>query len=143
MIKPQNVADCMHSSPITVSADMNIAEATEIITSQKLTGVTVTNEAGEAIGVLSELDCLRGILSAIYNDGDPEHGLVSQYMTSKLNTCSPEQSIVEVAQDMLDSQQRRRPVIENGKLVGQVSSRNILWALMEYSRRKVQRERAE
>ena len=38
---------------------------------------------------------------------------------------------------MLETQQRRRPVIENGKLVGQVSSGNVLWALMEYSRRKV------
>jgi hypothetical protein len=38
---------------------------------------------------------------------------------------------------MLDSRQRRRPVIENGKLVGQVSSSNVLWALMEHSRRKM------
>jgi predicted transcriptional regulator len=44
---------------------------------------------------------------------------------------------VEVAQSMLQTRQRRRPVIEAGKLVGQVSSSNILWALMEHSRRKV------
>jgi predicted transcriptional regulator len=44
---------------------------------------------------------------------------------------------VEVAQSMLDSHQRRRPVMESGKLVGQVSSSNVLWALMEHSRRKI------
>jgi len=38
---------------------------------------------------------------------------------------------------MLDNRQRRRPVVDNGKLVGQVSSSNVLWALMEHSRRKV------
>ena len=38
---------------------------------------------------------------------------------------------------MLQSRQRRRPVIDDGKLVGQVSSSNILWALMEHSRRKL------
>jgi len=38
---------------------------------------------------------------------------------------------------IVDSRQRRRPVLEGGKLVGQVSSSNILWALMEHSRRKV------
>ena len=45
--------------------------------------------------------------------------------------------IVEVAQSMLDSRRRRRPVILDGPLVGQVSSSNILWALVEFQRRKV------
>jgi predicted transcriptional regulator len=58
-------------------------------------------------------------------------------MTTDLVTCSPTDSIVEVAQSMLASRQRRRPVIEDNKLVGQVSSSNILWALMEHSRRRL------
>jgi len=58
-------------------------------------------------------------------------------MTTELVTCAPGDSIVEVAQSMLKSRQRRRPVLENGKLVGQVSSSNVLWALMEHSRRKM------
>jgi CBS domain-containing protein len=88
------------------------------------------------VGVLSEIDCLKAILNSIYNDGDPDHRLVNEFMTTKLNTCTPSDSIVEVAQSMLETQQRRRPVLEDGKLVGQVSSGNVLWALMEYSRRK-------
>nr|WP_232059251.1 CBS domain-containing protein [Kineobactrum salinum] len=58
-------------------------------------------------------------------------------MTSEVNACSASDSIVEVAQSMLSTRQRRRPVIEEGRLVGQVSSRNVLWALLEHSRRKV------
>jgi predicted transcriptional regulator len=77
------------------------------------------------------------VLNAIYNDGDPEHALVQDVMTSSIVSCSPEDSIVEVAADMLATRQRRRPVIENGRLVGQVSSSNVLWALMENSRRRV------
>jgi hypothetical protein len=37
---------------------------------------------------------------------------------------------------MIDTRQRRNAVIQDGKLVGQVSSSNILWALMEHSRGK-------
>ena len=85
------------------------------------------------MGILSELDCIKAILAAIYNDGDPEHALVRDAMVKELNVCKPEDSIVEVAQDMLASRQRRRPVVQNGKLVGQVSSSNILWALMASS----------
>tara|TARA_R110001599_G_scaffold353742_2_gene596090 strand:- start:82678 stop:83073 length:396 start_codon:yes stop_codon:yes gene_type:complete len=127
----------MHHKPLTVRPDANLVEAIEIITEYKLTGLTVTDEGGEVVGILSELDCIKGVLTAIYNEGDPEHALVRDVMCSEITSCHPGDSIVEVAQSMLDSRQRRRPVIEGGKLVGQVSSSNVLWALMEHSRRKV------
>jgi len=127
----------MHPKPLTIGSDANLVEAIEIITEYRLTGLTVTDAEGAVVGVLSELDCIRGVLTAIYNDGDPEHAFVRDVMCAEVVSCQPGDSIVEVAQGMLASSQRRRPVIENGKLVGQVSSSNILWALMEHSRRKI------
>lgn len=137
MPQPTTISHCMHHRPLTVRPDANLVEAIEIITEYKLTGLTVTDEGGEVVGILSELDCIKGVLTAIYNEGDPEHALVRDVMCSDITSCQPGDSIVEVAQSMLDSRQRRRPVIDSGKLVGQVSSSNILWALMEHSRRKV------
>ncbi|MEQ9463656.1 MAG: CBS domain-containing protein [Haliea sp.] len=141
MPQPSTVNDCMHRQPLTIRPDANLVQAVELIVEHRLTGLTVTDDDGAVQGVLSELDCLRGILASIYNDGDPEHALVSEVMTRSVNFCSASDSIVEAAQSMLDTRQRRRPVVENGRLVGQVSSRNILWALMEHSRRKVQDQR--
>ncbi len=141
MSQPTTVNDCMRRQPLTIGPEANLVQAVELIVERKLTGLTVTNESGEVQGVLSEIDCLRGILTAIYNDGDPEHALVSEVMTRTVNDCSASDSIVEVAQAMLDTRQRRRPVVEDGRLVGQVSCRNILWALMEHSRRKLQDQR--
>lgn len=137
MPQPSTINDCMRRNPLTISVDANLVEAIEIIMEYKLTGLTVTDGEGHPVGILSELDCLQSILTAIYNDGDPEHVLVRQAMADDLNVCSPTDSIVEVAQDMLKTRQRRRPVVENGVLVGQVSSSNVLWALMEHSRRKI------
>ncbi len=137
MPQPTIISHCMHHKPLTVRPDANLVEAIEIITEYKLTGLTVTDEGGGVVGILSELDCIKGVLTAIYNEGDPEHALVRDVMCSDITSCQPGDSIVEVAQSMLDSRQRRRPVIDGGKLVGQVSSSNILWALMEHSRRKV------
>lgn len=137
MPQPSTINDCMHRNPLTIHLDANLVNAIEIIVEHKLTGLTVTDDAGRAVGILSELDCIDAILTAVYNDGSPEHTLVRNAMVSDLNVCKPGDSIVEVAQSMLQSRQRRRPVIEDGKLVGQVSSSNILWALMEHSRRRV------
>lgn len=137
MPQPTTVNDCMHRKPLTIHFEANLVQAIQTIVDNKLTGLTVTDDDGHAVGVLSELDCLKGILTAIYNDGDPEYALVSEVMSTDIITCKSTDSIVEVAQSMLDNAQRRRPVIDDGRLVGQVSSSNILWALMEHSRRKV------
>lgn len=137
MPAPSVINDCMRRNPLTIGQKANLVKAIEMIVEYKLTGLTVTDDEGSAVGILSELDCIRGVLNTLYNDGDPERALVEDVMSTDLSTCSPGDSIVSVAQDMLDSRQRRRPVLDNGKLVGQVSSSNILWALMEHSRRKV------
>ena len=137
MPAPSKISDCMRRNPLTINVEENLIQAIETIVEYKLTGLTVIDGNGSAVGVLSELDCIQAVLTALYNDGDPEHALVKDAMSTDLATCLPTDGIVEVAQSMLDSRQRRRPVLEDGKLVGQVSSSNILWALMEHSRRKI------
>lgn len=133
---PSSVSDCMRRNPLTIRPEASLVEAIKIIVENHLTGLTVTDADGTVRGVISELDCLRGVLASIYNDGDPERSQVADVMTREVNSCAMDDSIVEVAQSMLDTRQRRRPVIEGGRLVGQVSSRNILWGLMEHSRQR-------
>lgn len=136
---PQSIqiTDCMHRNPLTIGRKDHLVKAISMILEYKLTGLTVTGQEGAVVGILSELDCIKAVLNAIYNDGDPEHLLVENAMEEEINTCASGDSIVEVAQSMVQTRQRRRPVVEGGKLVGQVSSNNILWALMEHSRSKV------
>lgn len=137
MPTPSNIRDCMRRNPLTINSNANLVQAIEMLVEYKLTGVTVVDDSGAPVGVLSEIDCIKTVLNALYNDGDPEHALVRDAMTHEIISCSPSDNIVEVAADMLATRQRRRPVLENGRLVGQVSSSNILWALMEHSRRRV------
>jgi CBS domain-containing protein len=136
MPTPSTIKDCMRRNPLTINCNANLAQAVETLIEYKLTGVTVVDDEGRPVGVLSEIDCIKTVLNAIYNEGDPESALVQDAMTAEIISCSPGDGIVEVAADMLATRQRRRPVIENGRLVGQVSSSNILWALMENSRRR-------
>ena len=87
MPKSAAVSECMHRSPITIAETSSIAEAVKTIVYNKLTGITVTDAAGVVVGVISEIDCLKAMLNSIYNDGDPDHRLVSEFMTRALNTC--------------------------------------------------------
>lgn len=137
MSTPSTIRDCMRRNPLTINCDANLVQAIEMLVEYKLTGVTVVDDEGLPVGVLSEIDCIRTVLNALYNDGDPEHALVRDAMSPEIVSCSPSDGIVEVAADMLATRQRRRPVIEKGRLIGQVSSSNVLWALMEHSRRRL------
>ena len=51
MPQPTTIRDCMHPKPLTVSLDANLVEAIEIIFEYKLTGITVTDEAGQVVAV--------------------------------------------------------------------------------------------
>lgn len=76
------------------------------------------------------MDCLKAVLSAIYND-QRETDKVSAHMTKKVESCEPHSNLETVAADMLEKGRRRRPVVSNGRLVGQVTCRQILSAISQ------------
>lgn len=128
MTKSLYVKDCMHENPIKVSPDASIFEAVKLLMEHRISGLTVVDSDNKVVGVLSELDCLQHSISSVYNSGTANSGTVEEHMTREVDSCAPDDDILSVAQSMLDKGQRRRPVIKNGELVGQVSCRNILWA---------------
>jgi CBS domain-containing protein len=83
------------------------------------------------VGILSELDCLRAVLGAVYNNSSIS--AVGDYMaTDNLVVAHPNEDIVDVAQDMLLKNKRRRPVVEDGKLIGQITCRQLLSAVKKF-----------
>lgn len=131
MLKSVNLRDYMLKRPVTVKPGDNIFEAMKIISDNKISGLCVIEEDGRLVGVLSEMDCLRAVLAAVYNEDS--FGPVSDWMTSEnLVVAHPGEDIVNVAQDMLRQNKRRRPVVENGKLIGQITIRQLLKAVREF-----------
>ena len=131
MLQSVNLRDYMLTNPVKVKPTDNIQEAMQVIIDNKISGVCVVDEQNNLVGILSELDCLRAVLSAIYNEGNT--GLVGEYMASdNLVVAHPNEDIVDVAQDMLLKNKRRRPVVEDGKLVGQITCRQLLSAVKKF-----------
>ena len=129
------VRDFMHENPVRIRPEATLDEAIRLLIEHRISGLTVVNENDQVVGVLSELDCLRSTISANYNDGNMGSGLVREVMTTNVDTVSPDEDLISVTEAMVSKQQRRRPVVKDGKLVGQVSCRNILWAAGNYTRR--------
>ncbi|MFT7009967.1 MAG: CBS domain-containing protein [Colwellia sp.] len=132
MLHSVDLRDYMITNPIKVKDDANLFDTMKIIIDNKVSGVCVINEDKALVGVLSEMDCLAAILKATYNEVGV--GLVNEYMTKDVIVAHPSEGIINIAQDMLLKNQRRRPVVENGKLVGQVSCRQLLTAVKKFNK---------
>jgi len=131
MLKSIQLRDCMLSHPVKVRSSDKISLAMKAILDNKVSGVCVVDDEENLVGILSEMDCLKAILDSHYYNTEP--GLVGEVMTrDNLVVANPNESIVDVAQDMLRDNHRRRPVVEDGKLVGQVTCRAVLKAVSEF-----------
>jgi CBS domain-containing protein len=121
------VRDHMVSRPVLVNPDTELFAAIHKILIHKISGVTVVDEDRNLVGMLSELDCLRAILSGSYYQEEVGTILVKDHMTTDLETVGPDEQIIDVALSMLDHKHRRRPVVdERGNLLGQLTCRQLL-----------------
>jgi CBS domain-containing protein len=118
-------------NPIKVKENINLRDAMKSIIDNKVSGVCVVNDNDALVGVLSEMDCLTAILKATYNEIGV--GLVSEYMIKEVIVAHPSDDIIDIAQDMLLKKHRRRPVIEDGALIGLVSCRQLLSAVDKFN----------
>lgn len=67
MLKSVKVSDYMTSQLITFTADMDLYEAIHIFSQQRISGAPVIDQQQQLVGIMSEVDCLRGILDKIYH----------------------------------------------------------------------------
>ncbi|MEM1136775.1 MAG: CBS domain-containing protein [Bacteroidota bacterium] len=123
------VKDYMARDETTLSPDVTINKAIEIILSKKLTGVPVLDSERNIIGMITEKDCLKIIVDSAYNNLPYNYRKVSDYMSPVVKTVNVDSDILEVANEFLTTNFRKFPVVSNGKLVGQVSRRDILKAI--------------
>jgi CBS domain-containing protein len=108
--------------------DQSIQEVIATIIDKKIAGAPVLDDQDRLVGIISEKDCLRIIVDQAYYNMPAETRKVSDYMTKDVQTLPPTTNVVEAAVEFLNSPIRRFPIVENGKLIGQVSRRHILRA---------------
>ncbi|WP_044871875.1 CBS domain-containing protein [Pseudomonas sp. LFM046] len=131
MLKSIKVRDCMTRHLVTFRSDTDLFLAIDRLLEHRISGAPVVDSQGHLIGMLSEGDCLRGILSGACQEG--AGGSVSSYMSTQLETLSPDADIIEACQRFLRERRRRFPVVEDGVLVGQISRRDVLRAVKAFA----------
>lgn len=125
------VKDYMSTSLITFKPEQPIDEVIQTLIRFKISGGPVVNDKNELVGIISEGDCLKQISESRYYNMPMEHDNVDKRMATQIETIDGNMDVFEAANKFLQSKRRRFPIVENGKLIGQISQKDILKAALE------------
>jgi len=130
-LKPALVSDYMSTKLITFKPNQPVAEVMEVLINNKISGGPVVNENNELLGIISEGDCIKQISDSKYYNIPLHDATVENHMVKDVETIAGNLTIFDAAKQFIDSKRRRFPIVENGKLVGQISQKDILIAALK------------
>jgi CBS domain-containing protein len=143
--------DIMTKNVICINPDMRINELDKVFVKDRINGAPVVDENGDLIGVVSKSDIInydlkKGMHASSMSDYYSSTGLEPQQMTddfitntlsfsdatvkdimkSSVITGQPDDSIQDLSKKMYDKKIHRLVIVEGSKVVGIVSTLDIL-----------------
>ncbi|TDQ29323.1 CBS domain-containing protein [Zeaxanthinibacter enoshimensis] len=128
---PLKVSDYMTRKLITFSPDQSVEEVIQKLIRYKISGGPVVNDKNELVGIISEGDCIKHISESRYYNMPLDNSKVSQHMVQDVETIDGNMNIFDAAKKFLETKRRRFPILEDGKLAGQISQKDILKATVK------------
>lgn len=125
------VSDYMTRNLITFTPEQPVIEVMNLLIKNRISGGPVVNEKSELVGIISEGDCIKEISHSRYYNQPLENAKVKDYMMTDIETIDGNMNVFDAADKFLKSKRRRFPIIENGKLVGQISQKDVLKAALK------------
>jgi CBS domain-containing protein len=120
-----SVRDLMSTRPVTVFDSTSLEDATRIVLDRALDAICVCDNEGRLLGTVSDYELLKARL--LNADADQPIGPI---VSCSVITLAPDMLLDEVAGFFRSSCHQRLPVLESGRLVGQLHRRDVLRALV-------------
>lgn len=125
------VSDYMTTNLITFTPDQTIESVMQALIKNRISGGPVVNEKNELVGIISEGDCIKQISESRYYNMPMQDKTIKDHMALNVETIDGNMNIFDAANKFLEAKRRRFPIVENGKLVGQISQKDVLKAAMK------------
>jgi len=121
---PLCVMDYMTRDLVTVPPHTDIAQVVRLLIEHDISGLLVVEADSRLVGVVTERDCIAVAASSGYYEewGGP----VSKFMSTPVETVGPDDNLLDVAARMAKSIFRRFPVVEDGRVIGLLTRRDVL-----------------
>ena len=112
-------------SATVIGPEATLGDAAEALVGEVLGSLAVVSDRS-LVGIITERDLVRALASG----AEPESELVVDWMAEAPDTFSPDVDVKEAAAWLLEVGYRHMPVMEDGELLGIVSIRDIMQALV-------------
>ncbi len=119
------VRDLLKDAVVSCREDEPLECAVAKMYATNVGSVVVVDRAGHPVGIVTERDIVRFLAQEV--DFKTPLGQVAR---KSLITVSPEDSTLSAAVKMIENNIRHMPVVEEGRLVGVISIRDVLRALL-------------
>lgn len=114
---PLKVEDVMVKEVITVDVNSTVKQAADIMNKFEI-GCLIATKDGKAIGILTERDLLKRIVSEAKS---PRRTKVAAVMSKPIIVVEPSMDLEEAARLMFKMRIKKLPVVEHGQLKGLVT----------------------
>lgn len=104
--------------------DLSIQEAAKVMLDSGIGSLGVI-EDGALVGIFTERDVLRAVAGGV----DGAKAKVEEWMTPDPDSLTPDVDTQDAADWLLATGYRHLPVVEDGRLLGVLSIKDVLWAL--------------
>ena len=108
-----------------VGPEATLGDAAEALVGDDVGSLAVVSDR-KLVGIITERDLVRALASGV----EPEDEFVVDWMAEAPDTFSPAVDVEDAAAWLLEVGYRHMPVMENGELLGIVSIRDIMWAVV-------------
>src|SRR5205823_1934188 len=119
--KVRTVSDLMTPNVLTATPSETIAEVSTRMGDRKVGSIVVV-DGTRPVGILTERDMIRVAASGT----DTSIAKVSEWMTENPDTVDPDVDVDDAFHRLTEHGYRHMPVVDNGKLVGIVSLRDLV-----------------
>jgi CBS domain-containing protein len=126
------VAELMRNEVKSVLESQAVGDALTILVDNHISGLPVVNSHGSLIGVVTAADVLEALAECadgVARETLLNETLVSDLMTPRPQTITPDATVKDAAQQMLYLEVHRLFVEQNGKLVGVISTTDLVRGL--------------
>ncbi|MDX1449033.1 MAG: CBS domain-containing protein [Acidimicrobiia bacterium] len=118
------IADLIGGPVATCTTDTPLLDAARRMLDDDIGSLAVVAD-DRLVGIVTERDLVRGFV-------EPDRGnRVGDVMTPNPDSLSPEIDTADAADWMMGAGYRHLPVLEEGRLVGMVSIKDLLWAVTD------------
>ncbi|MBO3800199.1 MAG: CBS domain-containing protein [Candidatus Brockarchaeota archaeon] len=120
------VEEVMSFPILTVSPDESVQTAVVKMVEHDISSLIVVDEEGRDIGIITERDVIEKVVA---KDRDPKSVKVKEIMSNPLKKISSDSSIIDALEKMRRSRIKKLGVEREGRLVGIVSERDLVYAI--------------